>query len=103
VKHAGLVAWLAIFASFFSLPVVATVWPPFARSALLPIAAVYLVFAISGTLWMIYDAMRYEQRPWKFVIAAFLFGVFVWYYLDRARWRDESQRLPLALRHRRPS
>ena len=103
MKHAGLVAWVAIFASFFSLPVAAMLWPPFGKSALLPIAAVYLVFAVSGTLWMIYDALRYEPHPWKFVVGAFLFGVFVWYYLDRVRWRGEGQRIPLALRHRRPS
>lgn len=103
MKRTGLVVWLVIFASFFSLPVVAALWSPFAKGPLLPIAAIYLTLAVCGAIWMISDALRYEQRPWKFVIAAFLFGVFVWYYLDRARWRDQSQRVPVAVRHRRPS
>lgn len=100
MKRTGLFAWLAIAASFFSLPIAATLWPPFAKTALLPIATGYALFAVLGAFWMIYDALRYEQRPWKFAIGAFLFGSFVWYYLDRVRWRDESQRTPIAMRHR---
>jgi len=38
-----------------------------------------------GGLWMLYMAIRHEQRPWRIVLLAFFPYTFVWYYFDRVR------------------
>jgi hypothetical protein len=53
-----------------------------------------------GCLWMLYQAVRYEIRPVRFVLLAFLPFSFVWYYFERYSRRKGPQRLPIAVRLR---
>jgi hypothetical protein len=53
-----------------------------------------------GTLWMSYQAIRYEIRPFRFVLLAFLPLSFVWYYYERYLRRSGPRRLPIAVRMR---
>ena len=53
-----------------------------------------------GTVWMVYQAFRYEVRPFRYCVAAFLPFTFVWYYVERYRVRQGAQRLPVAVRAR---
>jgi len=59
-----------------------------------------------GTLWMIYQAIRYEIRPLRFILLSLLFLSWVWYYFERYSRRIGRHRLPTAVRERiapRPS
>lgn len=62
-------------------------------------ALVYFVSEVGG-LWMIYQAIRYEVRPGRFVALAFLPLSFIWYYYERYSRRTGHQRLPIAVRLR---
>src|SRR5882724_380869 len=53
-----------------------------------------------GMVWMVYQAFRYEVRPFRYCVAALLPFTFVWYYVERYRVREGSQRLPLSIRAR---
>jgi hypothetical protein len=62
-----------------------------------------LIFAIGnvGTFWMIYQAIRYEVRPLRFVlIALFLPLSSIWYFFERYTKRRGDARLPIAVRMR---
>lgn len=57
-------------------------------------------------LWMIYQAIRYEIRPWRFILLSFLPFSFIWYYYERYSRRRGHGRLPIVVRERmaqRPS
>lgn len=59
-----------------------------------------------GFLWMVYQAVRYEIWPLRFVLLAFLPFSFIWYYYERYSRRQGRQRLPIVVRERistRPS
>jgi len=51
-------------------------------------------------LWMIYQAVRYEIRPLRFILLAFLPFSSVWYYYERYTRREFRQRLPIVVRQR---
>jgi len=53
-----------------------------------------------GMVWMVYQAFRYEVRPFRYCVAALLPFTFVWYYVERYRVREGSQRLPVSIRAR---
>jgi hypothetical protein len=53
-----------------------------------------------GLLWAIYQAVRYEIYPLRFILIAFLPFSFVWYYYERYANRRGSHRLPIAVRMR---
>lgn len=98
----GLLAWLAVLAVFVGLALAATRRTLPDQSALPATLSIFAVFGIFGAVWMAYDALRFEERPLKFVVGALaVMFLFVWYYLDRVRWRDDSQRVPVAVRRRR--
>jgi hypothetical protein len=65
--------------------------------ALVSIAAFVSQF---GTYWMLYQAVRYEVRPFRFVLLAFVPFAFVWYYAERYAKRRAASRLPVAIRMR---
>jgi hypothetical protein len=65
--------------------------------ALVAIAAFISQF---GTYWMLYQAVRYEVRPFRFVLLAFLPLAFVWYYVERYAKRRTASRLSVAIRIR---
>lgn len=57
-------------------------------------------------LWMVYQAIRYEIRPWRFILLSFLPFSFIWYYFERYSRRRGYGRLPIGVRERvaqRPS
>jgi len=53
-----------------------------------------------GSYWMMYQAIRYEIRPLKFFLLAFLPLSFVWYYFERYATRRGPSRFPIAIRMR---
>jgi hypothetical protein len=53
-----------------------------------------------GLLWMVYQAIRYEIRPLRFVLLAFVPLSFIWYYNERYSRRRGPHRLPIAVRMR---
>lgn len=57
-------------------------------------------------LWMVYQAIRYEIRPWRFILLSFLPFSYIWYYYERYSRRRGYGHLPIAVRERmvqRPS
>jgi|SRR5579864_411147 len=59
-----------------------------------------------ASLWMLYQAIRYEIRPLRFVLLSLLPFSFIWYYYERYSRRRGYQRLPIVVRERispRPS
>jgi len=56
--------------------------------------------SLVGMVWMVYQAIRYEVRPFRYCAAALLPFTFVWYYVERYRVRHGLQRLPVAVRAR---
>ena len=98
----GLLAWLAVLAVFVGLGAVAARHTFAEQNALVMILFAFASFGIFGAVWMANDALRYEEQPLRFVLGALaIMFIFVWYYLDHARWRDENQRVPVAMRNRR--
>lgn len=101
-SRVGLILWLAVLAVFIGLAVVAARHTFAEQNALIVILFVFASFGIFGAVWMANDALRYEERPLRFVLGALaIMFVFVWYYLDRARRREGSQRVPVAMRNQR--
>src|SRR5690348_5791990 len=78
-------------------------WVFFAAGPLngVPMIVAVLPFFVGplGTLWMLYDCLRYERKPWPYAILAFVPYVFVWHYFERVRKRGPAERTPIA--HRR--
>ncbi len=66
------------------------------------IAAIVTILSNLGTLWVIYQALRYEVRPLRFVILSLLPLSFIWYYHERYKRRRKVMRLPIAIRLRMP-
>ena len=44
-----------------------------------------------GTFWMLYQAVRYERRVWRYVLLSMVPFMFVWYSIVRLPLRKESQ------------
>ena len=65
-----------------------------------PFAGVVVTFFVAAcaigpvaTVWMSYQAIRYEKRPWIYVLLAFFVPyAFVWYYFSRVRGRSPADR-----------
>jgi hypothetical protein len=53
-----------------------------------------------GTIWMVYQAIRFEIRPVSYCIIALFPLTFIWYYIERYSQRRGGQRLPVAVRLR---
>lgn len=66
------------------------------------VAAIVTFLSNFGTLWMIYQALRYEVRPLRFVILSLLPLSSIWYYHERYKRRRKVMRLPAAIRLRMP-
>ena len=43
-----------------------------------------------GSLWMVYQAVRYEPKPLQYVVLACFPFAFIWYYFERVRPRKSS-------------
>jgi hypothetical protein len=53
-----------------------------------------------GALWMLYQAVRYEIRPFRFCVLSIVPFSFVWYGYERYKKRQGVRRLPVAIRTR---
>jgi len=53
-----------------------------------------------GALWMLYQSIRYEIYPLRFILIAFVPLSFVWYYYERYAKRSSRDGLPVAVRVR---
>lgn len=53
----------------------------------LPLAVLAFIFGVAplGSFWMMFMAIRYESRPWPYVLLAFLPYTFLGYYFERVR------------------
>jgi len=58
------------------------------------------IVSFLGMVWMMYQALRYEVRPFRYCVAALLPFTFVWYYVERCWGRKGLRRLPVAVRAR---
>lgn len=58
----------------------------------LPLLGLALVFGVSpiGTFWMLYRVIRYEKRPFPFILLAFVPYFFLGYYFERVRGRESK-------------
>ena len=65
----------------------------------IPFAFLTVISSI-GSYWMMYQAIRYEVRPLRFFLLAFLPLSFIWYYFERYTTRRSAGRLPIAVRAR---
>jgi hypothetical protein len=81
---------MGIIASLFRWPSLGT------HTAFMCLA--FAVFGVPGVAmwWMIYDAIRYERRPWPYVLLSFVPYWFVWHYFQRVRKRGRAERQPVA-------
>ena len=55
-----------------------------------------------GSFWMLYQAIRYEPYPLRFVLFSFVPFACIWYYRERYLRRRGVRRLPFAERMRMP-
>lgn len=57
-----------------------------------------LVYTISpfGAFWMMYQAIRYERYPGKYVLLAFVPFLFIWYWQGRFRMRQSLEKLSVS-------
>ncbi len=65
--------------------------------ALLLVGLFFIIPPI-GSLWMLYQSIRYERQSLPFVVLAFVPYAFLWYYFERYRKRTEADRIPAAFR-----
>jgi hypothetical protein len=99
---AGLRAWAVLVLPLIVLLCAAAISLPVVAPFMTPIAAAYGAAAVIGGLWVLYDALRYEERPWPFILGAMIIPMFfMWYYVGCARRRNPAQRIPVAMRRRR--
>jgi hypothetical protein len=71
-----------------------------AHSPLDPVFSLVKFVDEIASLWMIYQAIRYEIHPLRFVLLSGLPLSFIWYYYERYSRRTGRQRLPIAVRMR---
>ena len=69
-----------------------------ANRSLFFFVAPFCVVAPFGGWWAIYQCIRYEENPWRYVAVVFFVPLgFVWYYVERYRvpkrrfWRDRKE------------
>ena len=57
-----------------------------------PLLILFLVFGFGpvGGFWMMYMAIRYEARPFRYLLLAFVPYYFIGYYFERIRGRNLS-------------
>jgi hypothetical protein len=91
--------WFAPSVGFYALILIAVASPSAAKSTpLLSAVAGYSLISPFGSFWMLYQVIRFESRPLKYVLLSFVPCAFLWYYFERVRKRTYVGRLPVALR-----
>jgi hypothetical protein len=75
----GLVATVVLYISFFKPQILAN---KFLFYFVIP----FCIVVPFGGWWAIYQSLRYEKRPWRYVaIVFFIPAGFIWYYFERYR------------------
>ena len=93
------VLWILFLVACTALAFWLVVGPWFARNPL-ALFLVMLFFMVPpiGSLWMLYQSIRYEKNCLPFVILALVPYAFVWYYFERYRKRSRTEGIPVASR-----
>jgi len=84
--HVRLVGWvlLMIVATAAPIWILVSSWNP-ANVFQLTAVMVFFMGSPIGGFWMIYRAVRYEEKPVLYILLAFVPLAFVWYYFERVR------------------
>lgn len=80
--------WFACVTAFAVWEVVGP-WRPHSALALGLVVAFFMLHP-PGALWMVYRAIRYEERPLPIVALACLPYSYVWYYFEHVRVRPSQ-------------
>ena len=69
-----------------------------------PLTAVVTTLAVGldtvGKFWMMYQAIHYEMRSFRYCLMTLVPFTWVWYFVERYQTRRGSEKLPLAVRLR---
>ena len=99
VSHGSFLAWFLPMAAFYVFCVSAFSQAPwFTYPPVLLAMLLMVLIANFGCFWMMYQAIRYEQKVLKYVAYSLVPFLFIWYYQERYRNRKETQGLPVELR-----
>jgi uncharacterized integral membrane protein len=92
--------WFAPTVGFYLLIFILVVTPGATRNnvAFLCLMFTYCFTSPFGSFWMLYQSIRFESKPLKYVILSFLPYAFLWYYFERVRKRTYLGRMPVSLR-----
>ena len=92
-------SWFAPTAGFYMLTLVMMANPNSAKNlAVLGLALGYYLTSPFGSFWMLYQSIRFESKPLKYILLSFLPYAFLWYYFERVRKRTYVGRLPVSVR-----
>jgi hypothetical protein len=98
--QARFLTWVLPLGMFCILFISTYIFPSAGKSPFVVAPMVLLMLAANiGTLWMLYQAVRYEEKPARYVLLAFVPFMFIWYHNAR-RHASPSPRLPIAFRDR---
>jgi uncharacterized membrane protein len=97
-NHAHFLAYFLPMMTFYVLTLVLFAFPKAINNVfvLAPTLILYLVSPF-GTLWMLYQSARYEEKPVRYILLAMVPFMFVWYYMSRYH-TGRMERVPIALR-----
>jgi hypothetical protein len=81
------ILWITILfmVSICAVWLVLSSWVP-KNTVELSLVMIFFIGAPVGNFWMLYRTIRYEKKPWPFVIIALVVPLaFLWYYVERVR------------------
>lgn len=61
------------------------------HGAFLALAALPFFLGPIGGLWMVYDCIRYDNKPWPHVILAVIPFFFLWHLFERSARRSPAR------------
>jgi hypothetical protein len=86
-------AWFLPMASFYVATLLLMFVPSMVHHSFLMVFLFFLLMGGNfGALWMLYQAIRYEEQVGRYVLLSFIPFMFVWYRLVRYRLRPEIVR-----------
>lgn len=88
-------AWFAPMVFFCAFYLLVTCRPTVLHNFFFAVFLFAFVFAQNlGGFWMLYQAIRYEQKVGRYVLLSFVPFMFIWYSLVRCPLRRELPRIP---------
>jgi hypothetical protein len=89
------VAWFAPMVFFCAFYFLALVRPTILHNFFFASFLFAIIFLqTTGAFWMLYQAVRYEERMGRYVLLSLVPFMFVWYSLVRTPLRKEMPRIP---------